>query len=166
MTTKKGAIKRAPAKKVSVKRGSVKKAPVKKAPATKAAAATAPGTIADRQEAASAVLWEPKQRARFVARVVGGTRKAADLLRVDAAQTSRWTSGASVPAPEQARMLVDIEHALTHALLVWADEKVARDWLGTPNAHLDAVAPIDWIRLHGTAEVVDAIRAEAAGAYA
>ena len=115
---------------------------------------------------AAAVLWEPQQRAQFVTRVIGGTRRAADVLRVDAAQTSRWTSGASIPAPDQARMLVDIEHALTHALLVWADERVARDWLGTPNAHLDGVAPIEWIRLHGTAEVVDAIRAEAAGAYA
>lgn len=63
-------------------------------------------------------------------------------------------------------MLVDLDHVLAHALLVWADERVARDWLTTPNAHLDGVRPVDWIRLHGTSEVVDALRAEAAGAYA
>lgn len=63
-------------------------------------------------------------------------------------------------------MLVDLDHVLAHALLVWADEGVARDWLTTSNAHLDGVRPVDWIRLHGTSEVVDALRAESAGAYA
>jgi putative toxin-antitoxin system antitoxin component (TIGR02293 family) len=106
------------------------------------------------------------ERAAFVTRVAGGTRKAAALLQVDAAQTSRWATGASVPGPEQSRMLVDVEHVLTHALLVWDDDEVARDWLITPNAHLDGVAPIDWIKRRGTSEVVDALRAEAAGAYA
>ncbi len=63
-------------------------------------------------------------------------------------------------------MLVDLEHVLAHALLVWGDAAVARDWLASPNAHLEGVRPVDWIRLHGTAEVVDALRAEAAGTYA
>ena len=63
-------------------------------------------------------------------------------------------------------MLVDVDHVLAHALLVWGDESVAGDWLNTSNAHLDGVRPIDWIRRHGTAQVVDALRAEAAGAYA
>jgi uncharacterized protein (DUF2384 family) len=63
-------------------------------------------------------------------------------------------------------MLVDVDHVLAHALLVWADPAVARDWLTTPNAHLDGVRPVDWIRTYGTTEVVDALRAEAAGAYA
>ena len=63
-------------------------------------------------------------------------------------------------------MLVDLEHVLTHALLVWADVGVARDWLTSSNAHLDGARPVDWIRVHGTAEVVDALRAEAAGTYA
>lgn len=110
--------------------------------------------------------WQPEQRARFVTEVAGGTRKAAALLDVAASQPSRWVTGASVPGPAQARMLVDLDHVLAHALLIWADERVARDWLTTPNAHLDGVRPVKWIRMHGTSEVVDAIRAEAAGAYA
>lgn len=98
--------------------------------------------------------------------MAGGTRKAADLLDVAASQASRWAAGTSVPGPAQARMLVDLDHVLAHALLVWADARVARDWLTTPNAHLDGMRPVEWMRTHGTSEVVDALRAEAAGAYA
>ena len=65
-----------------------------------------------------------------------------------------------------APIVVDIDHVLAHARLVWADERVALDWLTTPNAHLDGVRPVEWIRRHGTAEVVEALRAEASGAYA
>ena len=65
-----------------------------------------------------------------------------------------------------APIVVDIDHVLAHARLVWADERVALDWLTTPNAHLDGVHPVEWIRMYGTAEVVDALRAEASGAYA
>lgn len=110
--------------------------------------------------------WLPQQRAKFVVEAVGGTRRTADLLEVSPSQPSRWVSGESVPGPGQARMLVDLEYVLTHALLVWADISVARDWLSTPNAHLDGARPVDWLRVNGTAEVVDALRAEAAGAYA
>jgi len=110
--------------------------------------------------------WHPELRAQFVTEIAGGTRKAADLLAVAPSQPSRWVSGASVPGPVQARMLVDVDHVLAHALLVWADVRVARDWLTTPNAHLDGMRPVEWIRMHGTAEVVEALRAEAAGAFA
>ncbi len=110
--------------------------------------------------------WQPQQRAKFVVEAVGGTRRTAHLLDVSPSQPSRWVSGESVPGPGQARMLVDLEYVLTHALLVWADVEVARDWLTSSNAHLDGARPLDWIRVHGTAEVVDALRAEAAGTYA
>jgi len=110
--------------------------------------------------------WHPAIRTQLVTEAAGGTRRAADLLEVAASQPSRWAKGESVPGPAQARMLVDIDHVLAHALLVWADAGVARDWLTTANAHLGGVRPIEWIRLHGTAEVVEALRAEAAGSYA
>ena len=110
--------------------------------------------------------WQPEQRTRFVTEVAGGTRRAADLLDVAASQPSRWMTGESVPGPEHARMLVDLDHVLAHALLVWADASVARDWLTTANAHLDGLRPVAWMQLHGSAGVVEALRAEAAGAYA
>ena len=106
------------------------------------------------------------ERTTFVTEVAGGTRRAAELLDVAPSQPSRWASGESAPSPKQARVLVDIDHVLAHAMLVWADPGVARDWLTTPNAHLEGLRPVDWIRTYGTAEVVDALRAEAAGAFA
>lgn len=123
-------------------------------------------TLAASQSSKRGGAWQPQERAKFVVEVVGGTRRTADLLDVAASQPSRWVSGESVPGPAQARMLVDLEYVLTHALLVWADAAVARDWLTSPNAHLDGARPVDWIRVQGTAEVVDALRAEAAGTYA
>jgi hypothetical protein len=155
-------------------RGRTKKAASKKKPAAKRKVVKAPAKSARKSAArksttsvgTAATTWQPEQRARFVTEVAGGTRKAAALLDVAPSQPSRWVSGASVPGPEQARMLVDLDHVMAHALLVWADERVARDWLTTANAHLDGVRPVDWIRMHGTADVVDALRAEGAGAYA
>lgn len=124
------------------------------------------GAHAAPSQSRAGASWQPQQRAKFVVEAVGGTRRTADLLEVSPSQPSRWVSGASVPGPAQARMLVDLEHVLTHALLVWADVDVARDWLTSSNAHLDGARPVDWLRVNGTAEVVDALRAEAAGAYA
>ncbi|HVE47898.1 MAG TPA: hypothetical protein VNA57_14275 [Acidimicrobiales bacterium] len=129
------------------------------------------GSVADRRRAkppttsTPAKKWHPELRTRFVTEVAGGTRRAAHLLDVAASQPSRWMAGESTPGPAQARMLLDIDHVLAHALLVWADVGVARDWLTTANANLDGIAPLEWIRRHGTAEVVEALRAEAAGAY-
>jgi len=112
------------------------------------------------------VDWQPQERIDFVITVAGGTRQAARLLDVAPSQPSRWASGQSVPGPVQARMLVDLDHVMAHALLVWGNESVVRDWLTTANAHLDGVTPLQWIKQHGTHEVIDALRAEAAGAYA
>ena len=152
-------IGRTPAKKPAPKqvRDSALKATKPKSEAKKAAPARA---------ATNTSKWQPRSRAEFVTRVAGGTRRAAELLDIAPSQASRWARGESVPGPAKARMLVDLDHVLAHALLVWADEGVALDWLSTPNAHLDRLRPVDWIRRHGTAEVVNALRAEAAGAYA
>lgn len=109
--------------------------------------------------------WHPRERVDFVINVLGGTRITATILDVAPSQPSRWSSGQTVPSPEQARMLIDLDHVLAHLLLVW-DAGVARGWLTTANAHLDGLTPLTWIRLHGTAEVINALRAEAAGAYA
>jgi hypothetical protein len=180
------------AKKTVAKKAVAKKAVPRKAPAKRASARTVTGrggarkapshtiTIATlrtvepirppdgeyRVRAAEFRDWQPAERTRFVTGVVGGIRPAAALLDVDPAQTSRWASGKSRPSPEQARLLLDMDHVMGHALLVWATDELVRDWLTTPNAHLDGATPVEWIRHHGSAEVVDALRAEAAGAFA
>lgn len=155
-----------PAKKTTVKKRARSAVPAKQA--VNVTSLAAPKKAAVRKIEVTKVVraWRPEARAAFVTQVAGGTRKAADLLEVSPSQPSRWMSGQSVPGPMQARMLVDLDHVMAHLLLVWDDEAVARDWLTTPNAHLDGVRPVDWIRLHGTSEVIDAIRSEASGAYA
>jgi uncharacterized protein (DUF2384 family) len=62
-------------------------------------------------------------------------------------------------------VIADLDHVFAVALQVW-EERVARDWMTTANAHLDFARPIDVVVLRGSAEVVEALRAEAAGAYA
>lgn len=163
MVQRAGAKKATAKQAVGKKKAAAKTAEPSQASKKVAAARNASKTIRTR---AASRKWQPETRAKFVTHVAGGIRKAADLLDVAASQPSRWARGDSVPGPAQARMLVDVDHVLAHLLLVWADERVARDWLTTPNGHLDGVRPVDWIRIHGTSEVVDALRAEAAGAYA
>jgi hypothetical protein len=107
--------------------------------------------------------WQ--ERTEFVIDVAGGTRRAAELLGVAASQPSRWASGKSVPAVEQARLIVDLDHVFSHVLLVWAKD-VAMDWLHHPNVRLDGARPIDWIRYRGSAEVIAVLQEEAAGAFA
>ncbi len=105
------------------------------------------------------------QRTKFVVDVLGGTRRTAELMDVDPSQPSRWASGQSLPMMDTARLLVDLDHVLSHAVLVW-DGCAASDWLTTPNERLDGARPLDHIKLHGTSAVVNALQEEAAGSFA
>lgn len=110
-------------------------------------------------------MLDLRTRTAFVIDTLGGNRVAADLLNVAPSQTSRWASGQSTPKPEQARALIDLDHVLALALQIWVPE-AARDWLTSANGHLDGARPIDVLRTRGANDVVDALRATAAGAYA
>lgn len=109
--------------------------------------------------------WRPQERAAFVVGNLGGVRAAALVFGVAPSQPSRWVQGEAEPGPGAARVLADLDHAFAVALQVWDDE-AARDWMTTPNGHLDGARPVDVVRLRGSGEVVDALRAEAAGAFA
>jgi hypothetical protein len=106
----------------------------------------------------------PERRSEFVIRVLGNQR-VADLLRVSKSQPSRWKSGEETPGPAAARRLVDLDHVLARLALVW-DESLAADWLTTPNGFLEGATPMQVIESRGTAEVIEAIDAEAEAAYA
>jgi hypothetical protein len=107
-----------------------------------------------------------EQRLLFISEALGSKRAAAEFLDVDPSQTTRWSNGESTPGPSQARRLIDLDHVIAHARLLWATDDLVRDWLNTPNAHLEHARPVDVIRVRGTNEVVDALRAELAGSYA
>ena len=79
---------------------------------------------------------------------------------------TRWRSGDELPSPAKARELIDLDHIMARARMLWEPE-VVQDWLQGPNAYLDGARPIDVLRVRGSAEVLQALDAAAAsGAFA
>ncbi len=112
----------------------------------------------------AATVYDPRRRTTFVVEVLGN-QAVASALRVNKSQPSRWKSGTEAPSDRVAAGLVDLDYVLARLLLVW-DESVARDWLGTPNGFLDGATPLEVIEREGPLPVLEAIDAEASGAYA
>jgi hypothetical protein len=108
--------------------------------------------------------WQPSRRADFLVDVLGN-KLVADLLNVTQSQPSRWRRAQEVPGPQVAPVLVDLDHVVGRLLLLW-DRAVVGDWLTGPNAFLDGARPIDVLATRGSSQVIEAIEAEAAGAYA
>ena len=108
--------------------------------------------------------WQPQVRADQVVRVLGN-RRAAAVLGVSESQPSRWRKALEVPSSQVAPMLVDLDHIIARLQLIW-DEDVIGDWLEGANAFLDGARPIDVLRVNGSGPVLEAIEAEASGAYA
>ena len=97
-------------------------------------------------------------RTRWLADVVGGGARLAELLGVSASQTSRWAAGQERPGIQVAPLLIDLEHVLARARLVWA-EPAASTWMVSANAHLGGARPVDVLRLSGPGPVLDALHA-------
>lgn len=97
-------------------------------------------------------------RTRWLADVVGGGARLAELLGVSASQTSRWAAGQERPGIQVAPLLIDLEHVLARARLVWA-EPAASTWMVSVNAHLGGARPVDVLRLNGPGPVLDALDA-------
>ena len=97
-------------------------------------------------------------RAATFARLAASSAPAIASLGPGADAGARATS---LAAP----LLVDLDHVVARLLLVW-DESLVTDWLTTANSFLEGARPIDVLARRGSTEVVEAIEAEAAGAYA
>lgn len=105
------------------------------------------------------------ERTRWLAEVVGGGARLAELLGVSASQTSRWAAGQERPGIQVAPLLIDLEHVLARVRLVWA-EPAATTWMTSTNAHLGGARPVDVLRLHGPGPVLDALDVGAWGGAA
>lgn len=103
-------------------------------------------------------------RVRYLADAFGGAQLAA-LVGVNRSQPSRWISGDERPGPAAAPLLIDLEHVLARARLVWG-ETAARTWLESANSHLGGARPIDVLQLSGPAAVLEALDAAAWGGSA
>lgn len=131
---------------------------------TKAAATTAGGRVAvarTRKQAPTRTV----ARAKMAVDALGGPTRVGELLGVAPSQPSRWSRGEAVPGPDSARLLADLDHVVAVAEQVW-DPELVPEWLRAPNAHLGGARPVDVARTSGSAPVVEALRAEAAGAFA
>lgn len=88
----------------------------------------------------------------------------ADLLGVDRSQVTRWLRGAGIDPVNAER--VDLLELVWANLLRLYDRDAALTWLEGLNPHLGDRRPIDLIRQGRTEELMRAIRAERADAYA
>ena len=109
--------------------------------------------------------WGPAERTDALAKSLGGVTALARALDVSPSQPSRWKSGKESPGPEAARRLVDLDHVVARALLVW-DPSVVPTWLGSPNAFLGGQTPLGVLATRGPAEVLDALEAFETGGFA
>ncbi len=109
--------------------------------------------------------WRSAERAQFLIDTVGGVNKLAKTLGVSPSQPSRWKSGQEVPSPDIAAKLLDLDHVVALAVQTW-HPAIVMDWMTTANGFLQGAQPIDVLLQHGSAEVIDALKATLSGAYA
>lgn len=108
--------------------------------------------------------WHGLQRVSNLVEFMGSQRRLAGLLDVAPSQVTRWLQGKDAPSPVVARRIADLDHVVALICQVWEPD-VGRDWLATPNGHLDGATPARVVYQRGSTNVVAAIRAEAEGAY-
>lgn len=105
-------------------------------------------------------------RTTAVAQALGSRAKLAQVLKVSTSQPTRWISGDESPNSENTRAIVDLEHVVTRARLLWSDDATVSSWLNGRNAFLDGARPVDVIALQGSGPVIDALDQETAGVFA
>jgi hypothetical protein len=107
---------------------------------------------------------EVRRRLDWLVSVLGNN-EVAHLLGVSRSQPSRWRSGAEGITAHNQRALVDLDYVVVRLHQMWVPD-VAAIWLESPNAYLGGATPIDVLRRHGPAALIQAIEAESEGSYA
>lgn len=110
-------------------------------------------------------LGDAQARTQFLVKALGSQASLAELLKVSISQPSRWAKGTEAPSPQRSRELVDLDHIVARASLLWPAD-VVHSWLSGSNAFLDGARPIDVLRVRGANEVITALDAETSGAMA
>ncbi len=88
----------------------------------------------------------------------------AEYLEVAKTQPARWISGAETPMPHTARLIKDLEYVVDR-VQTDMDPQASEIWLQSANPFLNGATPLDWLKLHGPAEVIAAFDAAEAGSY-
>lgn len=114
--------------------------------------------------AKAAIPADVRQRLDWLVSALGNNN-VAELLGVNRSQPSRWRTGKEGLAAENQRAVLDLDYVVARLHQVWVPE-VAKIWLTSPNAFLGGGTPVETIKQRGVLEVIAAVDAEAAGAYA
>lgn len=123
----------------------------------------APAATSKRKLASNVVSIASRTAA--VSDALGSKAKLATLLAVSASQPTRWIAGTESPNMENARAIVDLDHVIARAGLLWKPSVVTA-WLSGHNSFLEGARPIDVIKTQGAAPVIEALDQELSGAYA
>ncbi len=106
-----------------------------------------------------------RERVAALVEDFGSRAKTAQALRVDRSRVTRWLDEGAEP-DEKNRLTIDaVEFALAR-LMVRYRRETALKWLSGFNAHLGDARPIDLLAAGRVSEVLAAIEADEAGAYA
>lgn len=89
---------------------------------------------------------------------LGTATKVAECLGITRPLLSKWRAGAVMPSPGQLKLLVDLDHVMARASLIYFP-RVAYSWLVGCNSYLEGARPIDVLRLRGVQSVLDALDA-------
>src|SRR6478735_10682687 len=108
-------------KKRATKKAVAKKTPTKNASAKKPASRKARTVVGN---VVTPAAWGPAQRTEELAKALGGVTALARALGVSPSQPSRWKSGKESPSDAVARRLIDLDHVVARAQLVWNPEVV------------------------------------------
>ncbi|MBD7994653.1 DUF2384 domain-containing protein [Arthrobacter sp. Sa2CUA1] len=105
-----------------------------------------------------------QQRTELLIEAFGSTTVVAEVLGVSPSQPSRWSRGLESPGLEAGRLVVDLDHVMARARMIWSRD-AALQWLQGSNSYLDGARPIDVLKTRGSAEVIAALDAAQSGAF-
>jgi hypothetical protein len=114
---------------------------------------------------AAGKLSQAQERTGFLIDTFGSATAVAHLLEVSRSQPGKWRSGEESPGPAASTLIVDLDHVMARATLLWPAD-VAKRWLVGTEPFLNGARPIDVLRTRGSREVIEALDAVTAGAYA
>ncbi len=105
-----------------------------------------------------------QRRTELLIESFGGTTALAKVLGVSVSQPSRWRSGAESPGLRAGRLVIDLDHVMARATMLWTRE-TAIEWLEGSNSYLDGARPIDVLKTRGSSEIIEALDAAQSGAF-
>ncbi|MCW2738004.1 MAG: hypothetical protein JWN97_2648 [Nocardioides sp.] len=87
---------------------------------------------------------------------LGSATRVAECLGVTRLLLTKWRAGKVMPTPAQAKLLVQLDHVVARASLIYVPELI-NDWLTGHDSYLEGARPIDVLHIRGIAEVLEAL---------